>query len=144
MWAKEVGGEFGEQEIVKRNFSKAFLDKMPESVKSQDPKMEDFDFTAIKEHLEVSREQQKARTTEEKKLETQKNQEIQAQYKYCIWDGRLQPVGGAISEPPGIFRGRGAHPNAGMLKERIVPEFVQLNVGENAPIPVCPIPGHSW
>ena len=38
--------------------------------------MEDFDFTAIKEHLETSKEQQKARTAEEKKLETQKNQEI--------------------------------------------------------------------
>jgi len=47
-------------------------------------------------------------------------------------------------EPPGIFRGRGEHPHAGTLKNRIVPEFVSLNVGIDDYIPPCPIPGHSW
>lgn len=49
-----------------------------------------------------------------------------------------------MTEPPGIFRGRGEHPHAGKLKERIMPEFVSLNCGLNAPIPICPVPGHSW
>ena len=47
-------------------------------------------------------------------------------------------------EPPGIFRGRGEHPHAGRIKYRVVPEFVSLNIGDNNPIPICPIPGHSW
>ena len=25
-----------------------------------------------------------------------------------------------------------------------MPEFVKINVGPNNPIPMCPIPGHSW
>ena len=49
-----------------------------------------------------------------------------------------------LVEPPGIFRGRGVHPHAGTLKSRIVPEFVSINLGPENPIPVCPIPGHSW
>lgn len=47
-------------------------------------------------------------------------------------------------EPPGIFRGRGEHPLAGRIKQRIMPEFVSINVGGDNPIPICPIPGHSW
>jgi DNA topoisomerase-1 len=47
-------------------------------------------------------------------------------------------------EPPGIFRGRGEHPHAGRIKQRVVPEFVSLNIGDDNPIPICPIPGHSW
>lgn len=47
-------------------------------------------------------------------------------------------------EVPGIFRGRGEHPSAGKLKTRIVPEFVTLNLGKDAPIPICEIPGHAW
>lgn len=47
-------------------------------------------------------------------------------------------------EPPGIFRGRGEHPHAGRIKSRIVPEFVTINIGLEAPIPVCTLPGHSW
>jgi len=49
-----------------------------------------------------------------------------------------------LVEPPGIFRGRGEHPHAGRIKQRVVPEFVSLNVGSDDPIPICPIPGHAW
>ena len=47
-------------------------------------------------------------------------------------------------EAPGIFRGRGEHPHMGKLKTRIVPEFVTINVGQDAPIPACNVPGHAW
>jgi DNA topoisomerase-1 len=43
-----------------------------------------------------------------------------------------------------LSRGRGEHPHAGILKSRIVPEFVSINVGAEEPLPVCPIVGHSW
>jgi len=32
----------------------------------------------------------------------------------------------------------------GILKSRIVPEFVTINIGPDDPIPQCPITGHSW
>lgn len=33
---------------------------------------------------------------------------------------------------------------AGIFKNRIVPEFVSINVGLEDPIPICNIPGHAW
>lgn len=47
-------------------------------------------------------------------------------------------------EPPGLFRGRGVHPKTGMLKERVMPEDITLNISELAAAPPCPIPGHNW
>lgn len=47
-------------------------------------------------------------------------------------------------EPPGIFRGRGEHPLSGMIKSRILPEHVTINVGLDDPVPICPLPGHCW
>lgn len=46
-------------------------------------------------------------------------------------------------EPPGLFRGRGAHPKTGKLKRRVVPEQVTLNLGKDAKIPEPPA-GHQW
>lgn len=59
-------------------------------------------------------------------------------------DGDQEKVSNCLVEPPGIFRGRGQHPYAGRLKYRIMPEFVDINVGPENPIPVCPIIGHAW
>ena len=47
-------------------------------------------------------------------------------------------------EPAGLFRGRGEHPKTGTLKKRCLPESVLLNLSEDAPVPICEIPGHSW
>jgi len=47
-------------------------------------------------------------------------------------------------EPPGAFRGRGAHPKMGKLKSRVLPEQVSLNLSECAAVPQCPVPGHAW
>jgi len=53
-------------------------------------------------------------------------------------------VSTTVVEPPGIFRGRGEHPLAGMLKTRIYPEYVTINVGPDNMIPKCDVLGHSW
>lgn len=68
----------------------------------------------------------------------------EAFYKYCLFDGAMEKISNCFVEPPGIFRGRGNHPHMGEIKQRIVPEFVSINIGPDDPIPVCPIPGHSW
>lgn len=46
-------------------------------------------------------------------------------------------------EPPGLFRGRGAHPKTGKLKRRVYPEQVTLNLSAHAKVPDPP-PGHNW
>lgn len=32
----------------------------------------------------------------------------------------------------------------GKLKQRVLPEQVSINVSEDAPVPMCNVPGHSW
>lgn len=53
-------------------------------------------------------------------------------------------MGNYNMEPPGLFRGRGAHPKTGKLKKRCFPESVMINVSEDACVPICTMPGHSW
>lgn len=44
-------------------------------------------------------------------------------------------------EPPGLFRGRGEHPKMGMLKKRIYPRDITINIGKDVRSPyllTCP------
>lgn len=60
-------------------------------------------------------------------------------------DWTREKLGNSKVEPPGLFRGRGEHPKQGMLKRRIFPEDVILNMAEDAPVPkVVDMPGHAW
>jgi DNA topoisomerase-1 len=56
----------------------------------------------------------------------------------------MERIGNYRVEPPGIFRGRGEHPKSGMLKHRLRPEDVTLNIGKRNAVPICPKPGHAW
>lgn len=47
-------------------------------------------------------------------------------------------------EPPGLFRGRGDHPRMGMIKKRIYPRDIVINIGKGEPIPEHPYPGQTW
>ena len=56
-----------------------------------------------------------------------KNEEITAEYGFCVIDGHTEKIGNFKIEPPGLFRGRGDHPKQGMLKRRVMPEDVIIN-----------------
>jgi DNA topoisomerase-1 len=84
----------------------------------------------------MSKEEKEARKLDEEKKKLK--------YAYAVVDGTLMKVANTLIEPPGLFRGRGEHPKAGLLKPRVMPEDVTLNIGEDAPVPECPIEGHSW
>jgi len=83
-------------------------------------------------------------TKEEKEAKKAEEEKKKLRYAYAVVDGTLMKVANTLIEPPGLFRGRGEHPKAGLLKPRVMPEDVTLNIGEDAPIPECPIEGHSW
>lgn len=53
-------------------------------------------------------------------------------------------VGNFRVEPPGLFRGRGEHPKMGMMKGRVYPRDITLNLGKGSPIPEHPYPGQTW
>lgn len=43
--------------------------------------------------------------------------------------GPAAQVGNFRVEPPGLFRGRGEHPKMGMMKRRIHPRDITINIG---------------
>lgn len=44
-------------------------------------------------------------------------------------------------EPPTLFKGRGEHPKMGLMKGRIMPEAVVINIAKDSPVPKCSVPG---
>lgn len=141
-WAQCLGTEFIEKELVVKNFTDNFLKLFPKDLGATS--LADFDFSRIKEHLEQAKEARNNRPAEDKKRDQQEKQEQDARYRTCLFNQQQEKVSNFVVEPPGIFRGRGQHPHAGCFKSRIVPEYVILNIGQQNPIPACPIPGHSW
>ena len=81
-------------------------------------------------------------TKDEKKKIKEEKEAAEAKYKFCQVDDRREQVGNFRVEPPGLFRGRGEHPKMGMWKRRVYPEEVTINIGEDAEVPECPVPGH--
>merc|ERR1711916_328048 len=90
-----------------------------------------------------NREERKAMSKEEKKKLKDEQAKQAAPFKYCLWDGRKEEVANYRVEPPDLFRGRGEHPKQGVLKRRVQPEDITINIDENAKVPPCP-PGHKW
>ena len=133
MYAKYLGTDYIEKPKFNKNFFDDFKQVLPDFMK--DAKMEDFDFTKIKRHLVNEAEKKKNLSKEQKEKIKKQNEKLEEPYKFCIIDGAQQKVGNYKIEPPGIFLGRGEHPKLGMVKKRIMPEDVTLNLDKEAPIP---------
>ena len=95
------------------------------------------------EYFEAQKEAKKALTSAEKKEIKAAKDKAEEKYTFCMWDGRKEKVGNFRIEPPGLFRGRGEHPKRGMLKRRVEPEQVTINIGKGAKVPVPPA-GRKW
>lgn len=101
------------------------------------------DFTKMHAHFEKLKEEKKNMSRAEKKAIRDEKDAMELPYKTCLLNGRRENVGNFRVEPPGLFRGRGAHPKTGKLKRRVYPEDITLNLGVEAPIPPAPM-GHHW
>lgn len=106
--------------------------------------LEHCDFTPIYEWHQKEKEKKKQMTSEEKKALKEEKMKQEEKYTWAILDGVKEKVGNFRVEPPGLFRGRGEHPKMGKLKRRIRPSDITINIGKDAPIPECPIPGERW
>jgi DNA topoisomerase-1 len=106
-------------------------------------KFEKCDFKPIFEYFDSERAAKKALPAAEKKALKAEKDAAEADYMYCMWDGRKQKVGNFRVEPPGLFRGRGEHPKTGRIKKRVSPEQITINIGEKAKVPSAPA-GHRW
>lgn len=151
--AEEVAGFFGamvetdhaKNPVFQNNFFKDFLEVLKENggcnVKIE--KFEHCDFLKMHAYFEKQKEEKKAMTAEQKRRIKEEREKLEEPYKTCLLNGRRENVGNFKIEPPGLFRGRGAHPKTGKLKKRVSPEEITLNLGKDAPIPPAP-EGHLW
>ncbi|KAI4322011.1 hypothetical protein L6164_021737 [Bauhinia variegata] len=106
--------------------------------------LKDCDFTPIYDWYQSEKEKKKQMGSEEKKALKEGKVKQEEKYMWAIVDGVKEKVGNFRVEPPGLFRGRGEHPKMGKLKRRIRPSDITINIGKDAPIPECPIPGERW
>jgi DNA topoisomerase-1 len=158
--AEEVATYFGfmlhstqnvENPVFQKNFFADFKEVLKKTGGAKDQKgnkvdIKDFaklDFTKIYEFEKARNDAKKARSSAEKKAAKAEKDELEAPYLFCKWDGRKEKVGNFRVEPPGLFRGRGAHPKTGKVKKRVFPEQVTINIGKEAKVPEPP-PGHKW
>ena len=88
-------------------------------------------------------ERKKSMAPSARKAETAARKAVENEYKTCIVDGIEQKAGNVTVEPPGLFLGRGAHPKAGRVKARIMPEQITINHSADHPAPAPPA-GHKW
>lgn len=130
-------------QAFRRNFFrdwKEILDKRgPHPIKN----LELVDFEPVYKAWLAQKEAKKNRTKEEKKADKAILDEKSAPFKFCLWNGKKEAVGSYRTEVPSLFRGRGDHPKTGMIKKRVQPEDITINIGAGAKIPDPP-PGHHW
>lgn len=141
LYAKYTDTEYIKSSIFKSNFWKDWKQILGKNHKIKS--LNECDFSKIHEYLLKEKEKKKEMDTEEKKGEKEKKDKEEEKYKTAVVDGKEQPVGNFRIEPPGIFIGRGCNPKLGMIKERIYPEDITINIGKNEPVPK-PLPGHQW
>ncbi|KAH7416978.1 hypothetical protein BKA64DRAFT_691482 [Cadophora sp. MPI-SDFR-AT-0126] len=158
--AEEIAGFFGAMlnstlNVENPTFQKNFFDDFTEEVKKTggahgpDGKKIDIkhfsklDFKQIFNYYDGKSQARKARSAAEKKAEKAEKDAAEAPYTHCIWDGRKEQVGNFRVEPPGLFRGRGAHPKTGKVKRRVLPNQITINIGKEATVPTPP-EGHKW
>eukprot|EP00917_Polyrhabdina_sp_WS-2016_P010078 GHVP01022209.1.p1 GENE.GHVP01022209.1~~GHVP01022209.1.p1 ORF type:complete len:729 (+),score=165.57 GHVP01022209.1:3529-5715(+) len=163
-WARSIGTPYAEKKVYVKHFWEAFVDALPEDHpirtgeiedqnddipikkrKQYKPLFELAEFTLIKENLDREAEIKKAKTREEKLAEKVKREAEDFPYRYVLFDWIREKAGSFRSEPPGLFKGRGAHPKTGKLKRRILPMEVTINCAEEAPVPkIQHIEGQCW
>ncbi|KAK1426569.1 hypothetical protein QVD17_15245 [Tagetes erecta] len=106
--------------------------------------LDDCDFKPIYEWHQIEKEKMKQMSEKKRKALKEEKMKLEEKYMWAIVDGVKEKVINFRVTPPGLFRGRGDHSKTGKLKKRIRPSDITINIGKDAPIPECPIPGESW
>jgi DNA topoisomerase-1 len=130
LFARYIDTEYYKSKTFHKNFFKSWKPTL-KTLNIPIEKLELCDFSDISKYLEKLKESKKL-------IDKEEQLKLEEKYKTAIVDGKSQPVGNFKMEPPGIFIGRGCHPKLGMIKTRIEPKDVILNLSKDAPIPKLP------
>jgi len=141
IFARYIDTEYYKIDKFKKNFWKDWSKILGKEHIIKD--LENCDFSQIYKSILELREKKKNLTKEEKEEIKNIKEKNSEKYKVAYIDGKPQPVGNYVVEPPSLFIGRGCHPYIGKIKRRIYPEDITLNLSKDAPIP--PVEdGHKW
>ena len=147
-WAQGVNNEWNSKPFYRKNFQRLFLGSFdpahPLVQKHGTLNFEAFNFGPLVTHLESEKKKRDTLTREDKTRAKEERDKQDQRYKHIIVDNRLEKIANFKNEPPTLFKGRGEHPKAGTLKQRIMPEDVELNLSKTALAPICHLPGRSW
>lgn len=152
--AEEVAGFFGaliqtdhaQNDIFVKNFFDDFQQILRDSKSRHAGLIKEFskcDFSLMHQHFERLKEKRKIMPKDEKEKIKAEKAALIDMYGTALVDGKKERIANFMVEPPGLFRGRGKHPKAGKLKQRVRPEQITINIGKEARVPVPP-PGHRW
>ena len=141
LYVKYIGSDY----ILNKTFNKNFFHDWKKLLGKDSPikVLEKCDFTEYKEIYENLKAIKKAKGLTDSDSEPVVNE---TKYKTAMVDGQAQQVGNYRMEPPGIFLGRGDNPKIGLIKDRIFPEDIILNLSKDAKIPELPdhLKTHKW
>ena len=141
IFARYIDSEYYKDNKFKKNFFKDWQKILGKDHIIKD--LEHCDFSLIYKSILDNREKKKNLTKQEKEKIKEIKDKNAEKYKVAYVDGKPQPVGNYLVEPPSIFIGRGCHPFLGKIKTRVQPEDITLNLSKDAPIPKLE-DGHKW
>lgn len=135
IFARYIGTDYYNKSVFKKNFFSDWKTLFPKDTPIKDINL--CDFSKIKSYVEKKKEDQKLLSKEDKTKIKLKKDKLSLKYKFINIDGKQQPVGNFMVEPPSIFIGRGSHPSLGSIKWRVYPSDITLNLSKGATIPIA-------
>jgi DNA topoisomerase-1 len=146
IYAKFLDTEYTKNKIFNKNFFADWKPILKKGGFNQITELEKCDFKLINQHLLKHKEVKANLSKEEKEKIKEKKDKYEEKFKTALVDGKSQPTGNFRIEPPGIFLGRGCHPLAGKIKQRVFPEDIIINIDEKSTVPSMPsfYKDHKW
>jgi DNA topoisomerase-1 len=135
-WVRKLGTPYVEDAVFQTNFLSDFSSVLGFSLPLA---LSEIDFTNCvkvvnKERYRLnhlSKEQRQALAQERKS----QREALKARFGYAIVDGQRVELGNYMTEPSGLFMGRGEHPLRGRWKQGVMQRDVTLNLSPDAPRP---------
>jgi len=128
-FVKKFDTDYVRDNVFVENFLHDFCTKLGVEITK---KIEDFDWSSIKNYLEEVKRKTESMTKEEKKLARELKKQIRERlketYGFAIVDGKKVPIMNWAVEPPSIFLSKGQNPLRGRWKEAIKRKDITLNL----------------
>jgi DNA topoisomerase-1 len=135
-WAKKQGTDYVSDPVFVDNYMRDFSLALG---LDETLRLDQVRFTAVVRVVEQEREAKARLTRAERKAQAAVRkairQELKEKYGYATVSGERVELGNYMTEPSGIFMGRGEHPLRGRWKEGASQRDVTLNLSPDAPRP---------